>query len=71
MKTEDQKKVFDWIVWISAGSHHCCAVSRQGTLFTWGQGNQGRLGHDDNDDVHVPRPIGNQISVLFADGLSN
>ena len=67
MKNEDQKKVFDWIVWISAGSHHCCAVSRQGTLFTWGQGNQGRLGHDDNDDVHVPRPIGNQISVLFAD----
>ena len=47
----------DWVTWISAGAQHSCAVTRRGVLYTWGQGNQGRLGHGGNDDVHVPRPV--------------
>jgi len=49
--------ILDWVVWISAGAQHCCAVTRLGAMYTWGQGNQGRLGHGNNDDVHVPRSI--------------
>ena len=33
------------IVSISCGSSHSAAVSASGELYTWGQGNYGRLGH--------------------------
>ena len=45
------------ILYADCGAQHCCAVTRLGAMYTWGQGNQGRLGHGNNDDVHVPRSI--------------
>ncbi|XP_077975128.1 E3 ubiquitin-protein ligase HERC2-like isoform X2 [Styela clava] len=45
------------IVDIACGSSHSAAVTLKGRLYTWGQGNYGRLGHGDNATQLKPKFI--------------
>lgn len=42
---------------IACGSSHSAAVSVNGELFTWGQGDNGRLGHGDNNNQTKPKQV--------------
>ncbi|KAF5282986.1 hypothetical protein FQA39_LY04857 [Lamprigera yunnana] len=39
---------------ISAGYRHSAAVTDDGELYTWGEGDHGKLGHGDNHSCHIP-----------------
>eukprot|EP00906_Rhabdomonas_costata_P025663 RCo036660 len=45
------------VVKITAGQWHSCAITRNGDLYTWGVGFQGRLGHGDKEPCFVPRCV--------------
>lgn len=45
------------IVFVAAGCEHSAAVSDNGTLYTWGHGEGGRLGHGDNVQCSIPTPV--------------
>jgi regulator of chromosome condensation len=47
----------DPIVQISVGLHNNLAVTRDGALFSWGQGPQGELGVGEDEEVKSPRVI--------------
>lgn len=36
------------VSWGSAGYRHSAAVTEEGQLYTWGEGDYGRLGHGDS-----------------------
>eukprot|EP00743_Colponemidia_sp_Colp-15_P006546 GILK01007054.1.p1 GENE.GILK01007054.1~~GILK01007054.1.p1 ORF type:complete len:638 (+),score=96.58 GILK01007054.1:47-1915(+) len=42
------------ISFIAAAYHHCMALTATGTLFTWGAGAKGQLGHGRTDSVLTP-----------------
>jgi len=44
-------------VHIACGQQHCAAIGGDGTVFTWGAGGYGRLGHRDQADLHEPKPL--------------
>ena len=44
-------------VHVACGHQHCAAIGGDGTVFTWGAGGYGRLGHKDQADVHEPKPL--------------
>jgi len=39
---------------VAAGVGYSCAVTSGGELYTWGDGNDGRLGHDNMESLYVP-----------------
>ncbi|KAJ7525724.1 hypothetical protein O6H91_17G063100 [Diphasiastrum complanatum] len=39
---------------ISCGAHHVAALTTKGGIYTWGKGANGRLGHGDMQDRHIP-----------------
>ena len=43
---------------VACGSNHCCAVTRDGDLYTWGFGEMGQLAHGEADDEAAPRVVG-------------
>jgi len=43
---------------IACGSNHCCAVTADGDLFTWGFGEMSQLGHGEAEDEASPRVVG-------------
>nr|CAB3252595.1 ZF(ZZ)-8 zinc finger protein [Phallusia mammillata] len=45
------------IVDISCGSGHSAAIGSTGTLYTWGHGVYGRLGHGNNHTILKPKPV--------------
>ena len=45
------------IVKVSAGCEHSSAISDDGVLYTWGQGDGGRLGHGNSVSFNVPKMI--------------
>ena len=45
------------VVAISAGYKHCACVTENGTLFTWGAGSMGQLGHGDCLSCGAPQPV--------------
>lgn len=47
---------------VSCGTFHCAAVTSKGSLFTWGDGFGGRLGHGDEAVCPEPR----RVSALAA-----
>ncbi|CBJ27252.1 conserved unknown protein [Ectocarpus siliculosus] len=42
---------------ITSGWDHCMAVTHDGTLFTWGSGRYGQLGHEDAGPRHTPTRV--------------
>ena len=42
---------------ISLGGGHCVGATDTGLVYTWGQGRYGQLGHGDDLDNIVPRPV--------------
>jgi len=45
------------IVSVAASGRHCLALSREGEVYSWGDGSDGSLGHTDGDDRAVPSRI--------------
>eukprot|EP01138_Halocafeteria_seosinensis_P014175 gb/GECG01014474.1/.p1 GENE.gb/GECG01014474.1/~~gb/GECG01014474.1/.p1 ORF type:complete len:1603 (+),score=186.37 gb/GECG01014474.1/:1-4809(+) len=45
------------IIAISAGSSHSAAIAEDGSLYTWGRGNFGRLGHGNEADQPLPKRV--------------
>lgn len=56
------------IVAISSGWDHCLALSDVGKVFSWGSGQNGKLGH--GNDVNIPAPtlIQSLADVSDTDG---
>ncbi|KAE8617141.1 hypothetical protein XENTR_v10008991 [Xenopus tropicalis] len=42
------------VVCVSAGYRHSAAVTEDGELYTWGEGDFGRLGHGDSNSRNIP-----------------
>lgn len=47
------KRVF----YIACGSSHSSAITSDGELYTWGQGQYGRLGHGDENSIYTPELV--------------
>ena len=45
------------IVKVAAGGAHSAAIAADGSLYTWGKGRYGRLGHGDSDDQMKPKLV--------------
>ena len=45
------------VVMVAAGGAHTVALSEAGHVFTWGYGEDGRLGHGDREDQLAPRQV--------------
>ena len=45
------------VLMVACGSFHTMAVSNGGGLWSWGRGEEGRLGHNDKRDRHVPERV--------------
>lgn len=45
------------IIVLAAGPWHFAAVSSSGAVYTWGLGNNARLGHGDHDDRYAPQLV--------------
>ncbi len=50
---------------IACGSGHSAAITSNGELYTWGQGDHGRLGHGDQLNQNKPKQV-SQVWVLVA-----
>lgn len=50
---------------IAAGAHHCLAMTNTGEVYSWGSGEDGRLGHGDIRDRSMPR----KIAALLKHGI--
>ena len=48
---------------MSAGYRHTAAVTEDGELFTWGEGDYGRLGHGDSNCRNVPTLVKDVTNV--------
>ena len=42
---------------VAAGQLHTACVTAQGDVFSWGNGDYGRLGHGDEEHQHTPRRV--------------
>ncbi|ODM97024.1 putative E3 ubiquitin-protein ligase HERC1 [Orchesella cincta] len=51
------------VVCISAGFRHSACVTDTGELYTWGEGEAGRLGHGDTNDRQVPTLVKDVCNV--------
>jgi alpha-tubulin suppressor-like RCC1 family protein len=56
----------DWMK-ISASNSHTLAIKSNGSLYSWGFGAQGALGHDTNEDTAVPTQVGSATNWVEID----
>lgn len=78
--TPDQINTLTDIIDIDAGESHAIALKSDGTVWTWGQGSYGALGHGDWSNDTIPQMVagltnivavaagGHSSAVLTADG---
>jgi alpha-tubulin suppressor-like RCC1 family protein len=52
---------------ISASNSHTLAIKSNGSLYSWGFGAQGALGHDTNEDTAVPTQVGSATNWVEID----
>lgn len=46
-----------------SGYRHSAAISDDGRLYTWGEGDHGRLGHGDSNSRHIPTLVTDLTNV--------
>ncbi|MHC4497950.1 MAG: RCC1 domain-containing protein, partial [Planctomycetota bacterium] len=46
------------IIMISAGYYHCLAMDQNGNIYSWGQGDYGRLGIGSTEKKNIPQMLG-------------
>ncbi|XP_030752542.1 probable E3 ubiquitin-protein ligase HERC1 [Sitophilus oryzae] len=51
------------IRFINAGYRHSAAITEDGRLWTWGEGEYGRLGHGDNAGRHIPTMVTDLVDI--------
>ena len=56
------------MVQVACGAVHALALSDDGTVFSWGSGDYGRLGHKDQKDIHVPTALPGMVAREVACG---
>ena len=60
------------VVAIATGEFHAAALADDGTVYTWGQGKEGQLGHNGRDSVSLPRLVeelrGKGVKLLSCGG---
>ena len=67
-QSHDDTKPTTWKA-AACAFEHCCALSDQGQVFTWGSNSFGQLGHSEKTDVDVPTCI---IEAAFGkQGVTN
>ena len=49
---------------VSAGDAHVLLSTENGKVFSWGDGQQGQLGHGTNTDIYVPQEI-DHFDIMF------
>lgn len=54
---------------VACGWDHCLALSASGKVYSWGSGQNGKLGHNTENNCSVPTPIESLGSLLIA-GIS-
>ena len=42
---------------MACGEHHTVAVTEAGDVYSWGRGRFGALGHENSDDLNLPKKI--------------
>lgn len=42
---------------VAAGDNYTVAVTHNNKMYSWGQGNDGQLGHGTTDDIMVPKIV--------------
>ena len=57
------------ILHIACGQRHSAAVASDGSLFTWGVGRAGQLGHGDLKDQKAPKRVEALAGTYTIDGL--
>lgn len=58
------------ITQVASGSKHSIALDADGAVYTWGVGEQGRLGHDNNTDLLLPTRVEETSSSLALPPMS-
>ncbi|XP_075226553.1 putative E3 ubiquitin-protein ligase HERC1 isoform X4 [Lycorma delicatula] len=51
------------VIWVNAGYRHSAVVTDEGELYTWGEGDHGRLGHGDSNGRSIPTLVQNLSGV--------
>ena len=54
------------ITLISCGSDHMAALSSDGSLYTWGCGGNGRLGHGSEADIKRPQRVEGLPNIVYV-----
>ncbi len=54
------------VIQVSAGQHYSMALLENGEVYTWGMGNQGRLGTGETDDETTPVKILENVKYIYA-----
>lgn len=50
----EEKLVGEWVGEIACGSHHVVVLTMKNEVYSWGKGDNGRLGHGDRKDRNTP-----------------
>jgi len=60
------------IVSVASGNNHCLALSAEGEVYSWGDGTDGVLGHDDRGAMTGPRRIETleRVESIAAGGIT-
>ncbi|XP_071505930.1 X-linked retinitis pigmentosa GTPase regulator-like, partial [Diadema antillarum] len=51
---------------LSCGTDHSAALKKTGTLYTWGGGSEGQLGHGEVDEINIPRELSVGVPVRMV-----
>ena len=72
MILESIRHVFIKKLAINSGGKHCLALSSEGEVFSWGEGEDGKLGHGNRTGCDRPRVIetlrGTEVVEIAAGG---
>lgn len=64
---ESVQHVFVKKVAVNSGGKHCLALSSEGHVYSWGEGNEGKLGHGNRLSYDRPRLIEELLGTEIVD----